>query len=75
MDDTNITLMEALYSAAAGHDGVDETNIIFKVRKAQQVVLDYTGQPSYSLFVAQPVEKVDDIMIMVTQNGHRDIFA
>lgn len=73
--DTNITLMEALYSAAAGHDGVDETNIIFKVRKGQKAVLDYTGQPVHSLFIAQPVEVVDDIMIMVTKNGNHDIFA
>lgn len=73
--DAKLTIMETLYSIAAAQDGVDETNIIFAVRKAQKAVLAYTGQPGWSLFIARPQDEVDDILIMATQNGKVDIFA
>ncbi len=71
----NITITEALYTLAFGHDAIDETNVVAAVRKAQAVVVEYTGGRPEALHTLRSVDDVDSILILVTENGARDIFA
>lgn len=70
-----LSLTEALYSMVVDMDDVDSTNIIYKVRRAQAVVLDYAGGDVEALHTLRHPDEVDNIIIMITRNGTVDIYA
>lgn len=75
MDLDQISITEALFAQAVLHDGIDESNIVLAVRHAQAIVMEYTGTDNQQvLHNLRHYEEVDSILIMVTQNGYRDIF-
>jgi len=69
-----ITLNECLVAALVDHDNVDGTNAVMRLRMAQDVLRasSHVGVP---LDAPLTIEDADSIMVMVTQNGARDIFA
>lgn len=69
-----ISINEAIVAMLVGQDA-DPADAIMMLRKAQAVVMEYTGDVAEALYTQRDVEAVDDIIIMVTENGHRDIFA
>jgi hypothetical protein len=76
MDDTNITITEALYIVAIDSGRFDGTNLTQAVRNAQLLIADIelAGQP-HLLHVRLSPEEVDSIIIGVSGNGSVDIFS
>lgn len=72
MDTLSIT--EALFAQAVVA-GYDETTIIPAVRRAQAVVMEYTGGVPAALGTARMGDEVDGILILASENGARDLFA
>ncbi|KAA9133777.1 hypothetical protein [Microbacterium caowuchunii] len=70
-----LSLLEGLYILAMDSDDVDATNITARVRNASEVVVrERLGGRWDVLHAKRSVDSVDDILILVTENGHRDIF-
>jgi len=71
----NITITEALYSLVILQDNVDSTNIIAKVRRAQEYMESGFGLTTDELHEMKSVDSIDEMIIMATRNGRFDIFG
>lgn len=70
-----ISITEALVSELVDQDGVDGTNAVQALRRAQAHVMEYTGSDNRAVLDNQrTVDEVDDILIMVSQNGRFNYF-
>jgi len=78
-----ITINEGLLVMLAGRDGIDGTNAIELMRRAQDRLglvrllgRGYEGETEMEfLNKLRPMEEVDDILIAVTRNGRVDLFG
>lgn len=70
-----LTLTEAVLVELMARGGVDDTNVITLLRGAQDIVRPYARERGYGMNDLMDIDLVDDIMIGVSQNGRKDIFA
>lgn len=75
MEHTTLTLTEALYSLAFAQDGIDETNVIYRVRKAQALAKEAFSLGDIELHTPYNQDHVDRLIIWLSRNGAIDIFA
>jgi len=75
-----MTFNEAILVEIVGRDNVDQTNCISLLRRAQMNVLNQLAlmeiEPAEDILERQyPLESIDQIMILVTENGSKSLFA
>ncbi|AUX82888.1 hypothetical protein SEA_REDFIELD_52 [Microbacterium phage Redfield] len=70
----SISFTEALAAQMLCHDRIDETNAIGRLRHAQAVLrLEYDFSRN-DLNAQRSIDEIDDVLIMISENGRRDIF-
>ncbi|UAJ16107.1 hypothetical protein SEA_RIKSENGUPTA_16 [Microbacterium phage RikSengupta] len=69
----NISATEALVAILVEQDNVDATNVIVKLRNAQDRLLDIA--PQLHLEEEMPSEDIDNLITWATRNGAIDLFS
>ncbi|QOP64815.1 hypothetical protein SEA_DELAGARZA_56 [Microbacterium phage DelaGarza] len=70
-----LTIAEALVAIIADREDIDATNAIPCLRRAEATILEFTGGVHrVPLYTERTSDDVDTILILVTENGQRDIF-
>lgn len=69
-----LSITEALVAQLVEQDGVDCTNAVFTLRKAQQTVMEECSITEIGLYQQRSFDEVDGFIIWATHNGQRNIF-
>ncbi|URC17911.1 hypothetical protein SEA_ENDOR_55 [Microbacterium phage Endor] len=70
----SISFTEALAAQMLCNGRIDETNAIVCLRHAQAVLREEYDFSRLELNAQRSIDEVDDVLIMISANGRRDIF-
>ncbi|QDP45008.1 hypothetical protein SEA_ALYXANDRACAM_53 [Microbacterium phage Alyxandracam] len=70
----SISITEALVSQLMVQEGADETNAVYLLRQAQQLIMEECSISELGLYTQRPTDEVDGFLIWASHNGRRDIF-